>query len=199
MNAQCLSVVKACWASSGQTLLWFSCRRFLRAKVVAPSASDAPTHTCSGSQAPDSLDHCGLQELEAGQGHHHPLHGSCSQLATEGEPLQVDCCSGGKALSTPSAFIPPGIEPSPCLPALGKSVTSMPSVPCAPGVCGFCAFSFWRVATKHFLLLHFLIQAEDAKQVCIRAAIRWAGEDFFLSRNSGMMCAFWGEGQSQVD
>lgn len=48
-----------------------------------------PQCSCTSSQAPNSLHHCCLQEPEAEQGRHHPLHDADSQLAAEEKPLQV--------------------------------------------------------------------------------------------------------------
>lgn len=79
-------------ASSGQAT---PCR----AQVSCP-------RSCTSSQAPNSLDHYCLQELEAEQGRHHPLHDADSQLAAEEKPLQVG-----------QSFIPsrvPTQAPPPC-------------------------------------------------------------------------------------
>lgn len=191
LHCECSPFVSvACWASNRQALLWFRYRCVLTAKVVAPSVLEAPTHTCYGSRAPDSLDHRGLQELEAGQGHHHPLHDSGSQLAT------------GRA--TPSWAVAVEGRPQVLLLPLYSRDPAQSLPPCPRQKrdlnrgCTVCSKYLWLL--RVFLLEdgHRALSSSPlfntsrrgvhkCAQACIRIAIRWTGEDFFLSRISGMM------------
>lgn len=128
-------------------------RSFLRAEAVCPPPAipalplaeilDQRQAGVLTGPGPNSPDHLRLQELEAEQGHYHPLH-DAGPHGRKQTPLRAARLRSRAGLSPPSSFIPPDPEQSPGTRDLN------PRVPRAPCINSFCVFSLAKVAPQDF-------------------------------------------------